>query len=171
MATTVYTNRITLSASIGAVRTDNPKTLTDVESLSKTLAYSDGNGADQADRIFSTQQTIAASGTYTFDINEADDPFGQDADIAYVQAILIENCSTNNVTSVVFKKAASNGMGTFWNTGTGDIIIPKGGIFLLGGTIDDIYAVTAATACNLSITNLDGVNAADVKIFVIGHSA
>ena len=126
-------------------------------------SVTDGTGDDQADDIFATKVTIAASGTYTVDLDSGsseENDFGVALDWASCKMIFVRHDGTAG-NGTVTVGGGSNPVLTnaleAMQPGDCDLIIRKED----GITVD-------ATHKNILITNNDSSNANDVTIICAG---
>ena len=135
-----------------------------------TKALTNGTGANQADRVFSDQRTIAASSNDDLDLaGTLTDAFGATVTFARVKLLLIKAADTN-VNNVVVGGASS----TFatWVTGTSPaVVVRPGGTLLLAASDATAYAVTATSADVLRISNSGAGSSVVYDVVVIGASA
>lgn len=155
----VSTVRLALSylASVSTGR--NASYVTNVSSSSGNI--SNGTGANQANRLLDTTQTIAASGTYTLDVTSATDPLNNAVALTRVTEILIQHLSTSAASSIT-AGGGSNPVITSYS-----VTLKPGGKSL---PFSD-YSATAlaiSTNKNIKILNNDGTNSATVRITVVG---
>jgi hypothetical protein len=140
-------------------------------SWSKPLSMTTGTGAGQADRVFTDTRTIAASGNDDLDLaGVLTDPLGAVLTFARIKtmAIYAYGANTNNLT---IGNAAANGFISWVGGATHTVTVRPGGLLLLAGTDATAYAVTAATADILRVTNAAGGSSVTYDIVLIGSSA
>ena len=140
------------------------------------LLYATGTGAGAADRIWTDQRTIAASGTDDLDLaGVLVGAFGQTVTFARIRAMVIQ-AAAGNTNNVIVGNAASNGFVTWVGGATHTITIRPGGLFVLAnsgpGSADATgYAVTAGTGDLLRIANSGAGTSVTYDIYLIGASA
>jgi hypothetical protein len=149
---------------------------TDLQSRSAPLEYAfnkaltSGTGANQADRLFTDQRTIAASGNDDLDlVGSLTDAFGATVTFAKVKGLIVR-AADSNVNNVVVGGASS----TFstWVTGTNPaVLVRPGGVLALMAADATAYAVTATSADVLRISNSSSGSDVVYDIVVIGTSA
>jgi hypothetical protein len=153
--------------------------------LEENFTLSDGTGDDQADKIYFTSGTLAASADIDIDLSGSlTDIYGQTVAFVTVKFFMVCNTSDeqDTPTDAIIQVGGGDGQdGTnafdTWitsdtpgNAGSEAVKITDGG-FIIIGSRNDGYAVTAATADLLTIKNLDGSDAASYEVMVIGTSA
>jgi hypothetical protein len=146
-----------------------------VVSIDKDYAtiLANGTSAGQADRIFHDTRTIAASSNDDLDLaGVLVDSFGATITFAKIKGIVVVAAAAN-VNNVIIGGGASNPFNT-WVTGTtpANVIRPGTVWALLAGVADATgYAVTAATADILRLTNGGAGTSVTYDIYIIGTSA
>lgn len=131
--------------------------------------YSEGTSTDQADRIYDTNGTLAASGTLDIDLSGSlADRIGNTVVFAKIKRIMVLNkTSTTGINLQV--GAGSNPFITIW-IATGDgIKVGPSGVFVWDSPVDG-FAVTAGTGDILRLTNLSGAVSCDYRIIIVGTS-
>ena len=149
---------------------------TDLQPRSAPLNYvvskalTNGTGANQADRVFSDQRTIAASATDSLDLSGTlTDAFGAAVTFARIKMVLVTAAATN-VNNVNVTRPASNGVPLFLAAGDGVPVRP-GGMFCWACTDATGVAVTAGTGDLVDIVNSGAGSSVVYDIVVIGASA
>ena len=136
--------------------------------LSDTLAI--GTGADQSNRQWHDQRTLAASGTDNLDLSGGlTDGFGASLVFARVTCILIENTTTTAGYTLQVGGAASNPISTIFANTSDILIIGPGGIQLLWNPSAAGYAITAGSADVLKVYNPSAGNVT-YNITIIGST-
>lgn len=130
-----------------------------------------GTGANQADRIFSDQRTIAASGTDDLDLNGTalQDNLGVNLALARIKLIAVYAAAAN--TNVLVMGGGTNPVTTILGGTTPTLNIRPGGMFLLTAPDATGFAVTAATADILRFTNGGAGTSVTYDVVIIGASA
>jgi hypothetical protein len=138
--------------------------------MARTLALINGTGANQADRVWSDQISIAASSNNDIDLaGSLTDPFGTALSFARVKAIIVLAATTN--TNNVVVGGASSTFAT-WVSGTNPaVIVRPGGLLVLAATDATAYAVTATSADVLRLTNSAGGTSVVCDVAIVGCSA
>lgn len=137
--------------------------------FAKSLA--NGTGANQADRVWRDQRTLAASANEDLDLAGAlTDALGGSAVFARVKAIVVR-ASDANTNNVVVGGAASNQFVGPFGAGTHTVAVKPGGIFAVFAADATAWAVTAGTGDLLRIANSAGSTAVTYDIIIIGASA
>lgn len=171
MATSLSSN---LKASIAWTYADGETAISET-SNSGTISYSDtltnGTSADNADLVYWTSGTLAASGTATIDLGSLTDNFGNSIDFERVKSIIIRNTTANtNDTEVLSVGGAGSNAWETWVGAAGDIVkVRPDGCFMLSCSGATGYAV--GSNVNLLLTNDDGSNTLTYQVAVIGASA
>lgn len=133
-------------------------------------ALTNGTLAGQADKVWSNQSLIAASGTDTIDLAGAlTDPFGAALTFARIKLVMVI-AATGNTNNVVLTRPASNGVPIFSAAGDACSVRP-GGVFLWACTDATGVAVTAGTGDLLDIVNSAGGTSVTYDVVIIGASA
>lgn len=132
------------------------------------LDFTDGAGANQANRIFHDERTISASSNEDLDLaGSLTDKFGATITFARIKAIVVE-ASSANANNVHVGGAASNQF-VNWVANSSDIIVVKpGGFFVLATPDATGYAVTAGTGDLLRIANSGAGTSVVYRIWLIG---
>ena len=134
----------------------------------KSLAFTDGGGANQAQFMFSDQRTLSASASEDLDLaGSLTDIYGNTLTFASVKAMLFFLPSTAGGDLTITAKA-SNGFAS-WVAAAGDAINVKPGglaLFLAPGATG--YAVTAGTGDLLTVTNGDGAASVTYDVIFMG---
>ena len=135
-------------------------------------SLTDGTAINKADKIWSVlNHTIAASGTYALDLDALTDNFGDSLTFTEIRAIAKANIA-GQTGSPSIKVTSSSVAASVMLTGTTD------GVKLPGGASHNSVLIwyvpedaTDYSGETITITNLDGANAAKVSIWIIGTSA
>jgi len=130
--------------------------------LSRSINMGDGTGANKANLCHADSHQIAASGSKTYDLNALVDGFGDAINMARTKLVGIINKSADASITIG---------GDFFGTEIADLPIGPGGFLMLGTPDATGRAVTDTSGDEITITNTDGVNAADIEIIVIGADA
>lgn len=133
------------------------------------VELADGNGADQADRIFHDRRTISGSGTDTLDLaGTLEDAFGATLAFARIKAIMVVAAEANT-TNIIVGGAESNAWATWVGDASDEVVVRPGGAFFLFAPDATAYAVTASTGDILQLSN-GGATPATYDIVLIGAS-
>lgn len=142
---------------------DRPRTL--------TLAAGTGAVADTADRGWSDQRTIAASGNDDLDLaGVLTDPVGAAITFARIRLLYIEADAANTNNLLVGPGAATNPWNTWISGTTPTVTVRPGGLLLLAARDATGYTVTAGTGDILRITNSAGGTSVTYNIAIVGSS-
>lgn len=144
--------------------------------LSAALTLANGTADGQADLIYLLQDnTIGAGATNSHDLSGSlEDFFGDGAVFARVKAILLINTSPDGSPASEASLEVGGNANAFasWLGDTSDKVVVRPGGFLLLACDDATgYIVTAATGDVLDVTNLDGSNAGQYTLALIGATA
>lgn len=135
-----------------------------------TMVLSSGTGANQADRIFHDQRTLAASGTEDLDLaGVLTDSFGATITFARIKAVLI-TAASGNTNVVNLTRTAVNGVPLFTAAGDGISILPGGGFAWWSPGATGVV-VTAGTGDLLTVTNGGAGTSVTYDVVIIGASA
>lgn len=140
--------------------------------LNDSIAWVQGTGSGQADRIYYAERQIATSLNETLDLaGVLEDVYGNAITFAKVYAIAIKNVNPVAAKLEVGPNA-TNGFGVdgFWASASHrNIVNINSGVLLLYSPAG--VAVTAGTADLLYIENKSGTNALTYRIAILGTSA
>jgi len=136
----------------------------------KTWALTSGVGANQADRVWRAQRTIAASATDSLDMaGSLVDVYGATFTLARLKGLMVA-ASGANANNVNVTRSAANGVPIFIAAGDG-IVIRPGGAFIWFAPDATGIAVTAGSADLIDIINGAGGTSVTYDIMAIGASA
>lgn len=159
---------------LAATLTSSSQDLSSLESnlpFGRQFAWSDGDGAGEADTIWSDERTLAASGTEDLDLaGSLTDPFGATITLATVKGLIIA-ADSGNTNNVVLGGASSNGWVTWVGAATDKVVVRPGGLLALFAPDATAYAVTADTADLLHVANSGSGTSVKYQIIVIGVAA
>lgn len=138
-----------------------------------TTELDDGTAAGMADKVFSYTRTLAASATENLDLaGSLTDALGAALTFAKIKAIIVHAAATNTNNVVVGGDATTTFFGIFADETDAVVIRPGATFALFCGEADAAgYAVTAATADLLKITNSGAGTGVTYDIIIIGTSA
>lgn len=138
----------------------------------KSAGFSSGVAAGQADRLFSDTRTIPASSNDDLDLaGVLIDPLGNVLTFARIKGLIIA-ASPNNSNTLIMGGGASNPVTTILGGTTPTLTIRPGGVLALTVGADATgYAVTAATADILRLTNGGAGTSVTYDIVIWGASA
>jgi hypothetical protein len=138
--------------------------------IKKAIALATGTGANQADKAWFDQRTIAASATDTLDLaGTLTDALGDALTFARIKALYVAAAAgnTNNVNVV---RPASNGVPLFLAAGDGIPVRPGGVFFWVAPDVTGV-AVTAGTGDLVDLINSGAGTSVTADIVIIGASA
>jgi len=157
-----------------AATVNNPLDLQNVASplnLASSYGWSTGNGAGQADRLFSDTRTIAPSGTDSLDLaGVLIDPVGTTLALARVKLILIRAAAANTNNVIVGGVANGLAAGPILPQTTGQVVVRPGGLLLVTAPDVTAYVVTAATGDLLQVANSGAGTSVTYDVVLIGSS-
>jgi hypothetical protein len=133
----------------------------------------DGTAAGMADKVFSDTRTLTASSTENLDLaGSLVDALGATITFARVKAIII-HAAAANTNNVLVGGDVTNTFFPMFGAETDSLIIRPGAtVALFAGEADAVgYAVTAATADLLKITNSGAGTSVSYDVIIIGASA
>lgn len=140
-------------------------------SLTGTITFTDGAGANQVDRLFSDRRTLAASASEDLDLaGVLTDAFGATITNARIKAIVIK-ASSANTNNVVVGAASSNAFVGFFGADTHTLAIKPGGFLVIAVPDATGWAVTAGTADLLKIANSGGTTTVTYDIAILGAAS
>jgi hypothetical protein len=146
--------------------------VTTVASLAyeKAIELASGTGADQADRVFSDERTLAGSASEDLDLaGSLVDALGTTITFARIKAIYIENLATG-ANQVIVGAAASNAFTGPFGASTHTVAVRAGGLLAMICRDATGWAVTAGTGDLLKIANSTS-GSIQYRIVIIGCSA
>jgi len=133
-----------------------------------SYAFSNGSGANQAQKIWTDTRTINASSSDDLDLSGVlTDIYGNVLSLTIVKAIVIKAAAAN-VNDVVVGGAASNQVASIFNAVTEKIKVKPGGLFVIVAPDVNGYAVTAGTADLLRIANGGAGTSVDYTAVIVG---
>jgi hypothetical protein len=148
-------------------------TISDASKLDYSKSLADGVAADQADKLWSDQRTVAAGANDDLDLTAlVNTVFGSTLTInlARVKAVLIVNTSTTAGDELRLDSSVANAFTAPFNgSATSQVEIGPDSALLLSNKKDG-WVVTAGTGDVLRIKN-PGANPITYKIVVVGTSA
>jgi hypothetical protein len=140
--------------------------------LQQLLQLLPGTGGGQADTVYQTTGTIAASGTATVDLNgSVTDVFGATVNLLHVKAIILLAAAGNTNDVQIGPGAANPFTGPFGGT-TPYVAVSPGEMFMItkGSGAAAGWGVTASTADILKLANSGGGSSVTYTLVVIGTS-
>lgn len=139
--------------------------------LTKRINLTSGTGANQADRIFHDQRTLAASGTENLDLaGVLTDAFGASLTFVRVRGLIVA-AAAGNTNNVVVGGHATAAWATWVADATDRVVVRPGGVLALFAPDTTAYAVTATSADLLTVTNSAGSTSVTYDIVIVGASA
>ncbi|TKS58776.1 MAG: hypothetical protein EWM72_02776 [Nitrospira sp.] len=137
---------------------------------SKNYTWASGVGADQADKQYRAQRTLAASATEDLDLSGVlTDALGDAFTLAKIKKVIIA-AAAGNTNNVNVTRPAANGAPVFLAAGDGIGILP-GGIFVWVAPGVAGIAITAGTADLLTVTNSGAGTSVTYDVIIEGTSA
>lgn len=135
---------------------------------SASHAFTDGTGANQAQKLFTDQRTLAASANESLDLSGVlTDVFGATLAFTKIKAILVK-AADGNTNDVVLGGAASNAWIGPFGASTHTVAVKPGGTVMFVAPDANGYAVTAGTGDLLKVANSAGGSAVTYDIVLVG---
>lgn len=131
-------------------------------------AFTDGTGANQAQKLFTDQRTLAASANESLDLSGVlQDVFGATLAFTKIKAILVK-AADGNTNDVVLGGAASNAWIGPFGASTHTVAVKPGGTAMFVAPDANGYAVTAGTGDLLKVANSAAGSAVTYDIVLVG---
>lgn len=131
-------------------------------------AFTDGTGANQAQKLFTDQRTLAASANEALDLSGVlADVFGATLTLTKIKAILIK-AADGNTNDVIVGGAASNAWVGPFGSSTHTVAVKPGGTVMFVAPDATGYAVTAGTGDQLKVANSAAGSAVTYDIVLVG---
>ena len=147
----------------------NPST--NQNSFSYAQSFVNGTALNQADLLYVTTGTIAASGSLNVDLNAAvNDFFGNSVVMLRLKAMYVQ-LTTDTAAASILIGNGTNPLINWVGSGTHTVRVRNGGVLVLCAPDATAYAITAGTGDVLKFLNEDGSNTATYKLGFIGASA
>ena len=162
-----------ISVSVSALHTSASDFTTSSAPLSRMYQqiFTEGTGADQANRIFHDQRTLAASATEDLDLaGVLLDSFGAAITFARIRGLVVA-AALANTNNVIVGGAATNTFVNWVGGATHTITVRPGGVLALFARDATSYAVTASTGDLLRIGNSGAGSTVTYDIVLLGASA
>lgn len=138
--------------------------------IGKTLAYANGTGAGQADRLYTDTNTLAASANVDLDLAGAlTDVFLDSVVFAKVKAIFV-SADAGNTNNVVIGGAAATQFVGFFGAATHTASVRPGGFFSTGCTDATGWTVGAGASDLLRFANSGAGTSVTYTVAIIGTS-
>lgn len=145
-----------------------------VSMASQTISLANGNGADQANRVYRSTRSLTASSDESidlFDFGGATDGIGQTYSLSKVKSLTIRKTSKDDPTAALVIGAASTNPWLGFFGDTSDTIkiytgVSNNGDFKISNPSG--WTVTEASSRKLKIANADSSNAVTYEIIVVG---
>lgn len=139
--------------------------------IGRQITFTDGDGAGEADLIWSDRRTLAASTGEDLDLaGGLTDPFGQTITFAKIKGLLVA-AAPGNTNNVVLGNAAENGWVGPFDADDNTIAVKPGGVLMLLAPDAAGYAVTAGTGDLLHVANGGSGSGVTYDIVIIGAAA
>lgn len=117
------------------------------------MSIASGNGANQADKLFSDTRTVAGSSDNDMDLaGSLTDPLGATLTFTTIKAIYIK-AGASNPNELSIGPAASNGFLGPWADASDRVKLKAGEVFLITNRAAAGWTVTASTGDILRVTN------------------
>ena len=132
------------------------------------IAFDDGTGANQINRVFADTRTLTASSTEDLDLaGGLTDALGTTITLTKVRALLIRPAAAN-ANNVLVGGATANQFSTPFGAGTHTLTVRPGGLLLMVAPDATGYAVTAGTGDLLKIANSSSGTSVTYDIVILG---
>lgn len=139
--------------------------------FTRQIALATGTGANQADKIWHDERTLAASASEDLDLaGVLVDAFGATVTLARVKGLIVYAAAANT-NDVVIGNAASNGWVGPFGAAAHTLAVRPGGLLCLFAPGATGYVVTPSTGDLLHVANSAGGSSVTYDIVVIGASA
>lgn len=134
----------------------------------QSFAWTDGTGANQANRLWSDRRTLGPSATEDLDLaGVLLDAFGTAITFAKVRALIVSASSAN--ANNVLLGGVVNGLSTIIQpAASGVVVVRPGGVVAFIAPDATGYAVTAATADLLHVANSAAGTSVTYDVAIIG---
>jgi hypothetical protein len=163
---------VAIRASIFAKQTKTGDLESATSLIEKALAasFSDGAGANQANRIWKSERTLAASATENIDLSGSLlDVYGDAVVFARIKALIVLAAS-GNTNNVNVTRPASNGLAAYLAASDGEPVHP-GGFFVKVWPGATAIPVTAGTGDILTFTNSAGDTSVSYTVIILGAAS
>ena len=130
--------------------------------VSKNQTLPDGGLDNQMQVLTHKDESLAASGTNSYDMQLDEDRYGEAIAAADVVLLYVEHKASSSASSISFRPAAANGWTSFVSAGA-TLTLQPGDFMILGAFAAGNQAVSP-TSKIMEVVNNDGVNAADYLI-------
>jgi hypothetical protein len=154
---------ITIVLNITHTKAEALATLSDPVALSRQIALTDGDGANEADTLFHDQRTLADGANETLDLHDGSlaDAFGDAVTLDILKVLYIKNNSAD--ANLLIGGAAAAQLGLFADTS--DVLkLPPGGQILLSAP--DAAGIDCSTNAALKIAH-DGTGSSSLTYDII----
>lgn len=153
-----YTSALDLSTTINSL------------GFTRQFTLGSGTGANQADKIWHDERTLAASASEDLDLaGTLVDAFGVTITFARIKGVLVY-ASPANTNNVVVGNSASGIVGWF-GANTHSIAVRPGGLFAIFAPDATAYTVTPTSADLLHVANSGAGTSVTYDVVVVGASA
>lgn len=173
MSTTLSIDNITNKVLWTFTKTENfGDSTSQASSFTFTGSLSNGVIANQADRLYINQTTLAAGATLNLDLaGSLIDVFGSTITFVKVKYFYFELTTDTTSSSVTLGGHATAAAPLWFADVTDKVTVRNGGFLSIYAPDVTGYPVTATTGDILKIVNNDGSNVATYKIVIVGTSA
>lgn len=139
-------------------------------SFAQQFDLSSGTGAGKADKIWTDQRTIAASGSEDLDLaGSLTDVFGGTITLATVKVLYVKAAAANTNSVVIGGASATQWAALLGTTGT--VTLKPGAMLLVACTAANPYVVAAGSTDLLKVANSSSGTGVTYDIAVIGATA
>lgn len=137
----------------------------------RQISLATGTAANQADKVWSDNRTLAASASEDLDLaGSLTDAFGATLAFARVKGLIVYAAAANT-NDVVIGGAGSNGWVGPFGAATHTLTVRPGGLLTLFAPGATGYTVTAGTGDLLHVANSSSGSSVTYDVVVIGASA
>lgn len=147
-----------------------PPELSSIDDFSWFIDLLSGSGAGYANKLIAKSYSIGAGATQSVDVHtSATDPGGTAVAMTKIRAIVVVHVSTSLSSQVTFGPAAVNPCATPFGVATDKVRVYRDSVFALTRTDVTGFAAVNGASDAFDIVNVDGVNAATVRVFIVGE--
>ncbi len=169
-ATTALTGSMNLQVSLNQQAALDLGTTTFAFNRNYSTDWATGAGANQVNRLFTDQRTVAASSSEDLDLaGVLVDAAGQVLTFARVKGIIVR-AAAGNTNNVVMKPDATAGFTGPFGAVAHQLSIPPGGTVALVAPTATGWVVTATTADLLEFGNSAGGSTVTYDVIIVGSS-
>ena len=167
--TSVATGNVALNIVVNLVNTLNLTSSSTPLIYPKSIAFTNGTGANQLADMWSDTRTLSASASEDLDINGTalTDAYGNDLTFTKVRIIAV-CAAAGNTNNVIVGNASSNGFISFVGGATHTITVRPGGCMILVAPDATAYTAAASTAHLLHVANSSSGTSVTYDVAIAG---